>query len=259
MSIRSMLVIFCLPVLLFVTAIAGAQDDNPEVMLDPPDSPEKVVAGPEYDVVELTCPLDGKKVSGKQVKSFISAGTDRDFCEIGAGQSLYGLWITCCDDGYCGYIEDFSNVNLKSSVREKIKKEILPNFNMKDLPPWEKYYITAKIYEWRGKSQLVIANTYLRATYTMRGLPGEPQIRKREKELRALAIEHFIKAERAGLVPLVQVPNMKYLIGELYRRNEKFKKAIGYFDDSLKIKNRPDWLEKWVLKQKALALAEYPF
>ena len=207
--------------------------------------------------IELICPMDGNRVKGYEIKAFASSGTDRDFCQLHAGRSLYDLWITCCpDSGYCGYKDDFG-IALSPDIRQKIQTLIKPNYDLDNLGPWDRYEITAQIYQWRSKPEIDIANAYLRGTYTFRAKAIGPEMRAKEKQMRQLAIGFFRKVEKKGQFELKEMSTAKYLIGELYRRNEKYNKAVRYFEDSLKIKNRPDWLEKWVIQQMAKANAEY--
>ena len=226
----------------------AVQEQNAE----PPEGQELLV-----EEVDLTCPMDGTKVKGYKIKAFVSTGTDRDFCQLYAGRSLYDIWITCCPNtGYCGYIEDF-NITLPPDVKEKILKEITPNYNLKKIAPWDRYKIAAQIYKWRGKPEIDIGNTYLRGTYTFRYLPIGPERREKEKKLRAMAIKYLRKADKKGQFKLEEMSSGKYLIGELYRRNEKYGSAIKYFRNALKIKNQPEWLEKWANEQMAKAFADY--
>ena len=102
-----------------------------------------------------------------------------------------------------------------------------------------------------------IGNTYLRGTYTMRNLPLGPELRKKEKKMRAQAIKYLKRAQKKGQFTIEELPRAMYLIGELYRRNERFRTAIKYYENALKIKNRPLWLEEWINEQMAKAYAEY--
>ena len=248
-----LVVIACL-ILCLLAVPAIAQQAFPSAPVDKPDAQAPASAVEE---IEMTCPVDGGKVKGYRIKAFASAGTQRDFCQSYAGRSLYDIWVACSPtSGYCGYEQDFT-VSLRAHVKQKVLSEIKPNFDLNNLAPWDKYRITAKIYEWRGKPEIDIANSYLRATYTMRNLPLGPALRQKEQDLRAQAIIYFRKAEKKGQFSLREIATAKYLIGELYRRNEKFGKAVTYFENALKIKNRPDWLDLWANQQMAKALADY--
>lgn len=236
---------------MFPVSLSFAADDPTEEEI------QKAIEQQVIEEVELTCPVDGGKVKGYKIKSFYSAGTDRDFYQIHAGQALYDLWIACSEtSGYCGYIEDF-DASITPDVKAKIAEEIKPAYNLKKLGPWNKYEIAARIYIWRHKPETEIANLYLRGTYTLRNYPAGPALREKERELRKKAIKYLRKAESKGQFPIQELAQAKYLIGELYRRNEKFGKAIKYYNNALKLKNRPDWLETWTHEQLAKAYAEY--
>lgn len=220
------------------------------------DDINNVIKSSVYEEIELTCPIDGSKVKGYEIKAFYTAGTDKDFCQLYAGQNLYDLWVVCSSNGFCGYNDDFGKP-LSAEIKGMIKEQIKPYYDFSNISPWDKYAIAAKIKVWKKSPEKEIANTYLRGTYTLRSLRLGPNERVKEKILRANAIKYFQKAEKLGQVPYGEISNMKYLIGELYRRNEKYKKAVKYFENALKIKNRPEWVDKWAQEQMSKAYAEY--
>lgn len=253
--------------LLLVIGAALAQEADPEATpaeetpeaepLLPPAAPE-TRQKPIANQIELTCPIDGEKVVGWEIVAFATIGVDTDFCYLGASQSYYQKLISTCPScGYTGYREDFPPhlTKLPEKVVEKIKKKIPKMFDLSKLEPWERYAILAQVYIWRGMPEKEIGNAYLRATYTMRSLTlGRFELR-REHELRALAIKYLGKAARKAQFELSAVSQVKYLIGELYRRNGLFKKAIRNFEDAAKIRNRPEWLDELIIRQTARANA----
>lgn len=258
---RLLPVFIILLTLLLFTGVVYSQTGNEATPVEKSTTPaeEKQQENPIVaDEIELICPVDGSKVKGYEIKSFFTTGTDRDLCQLHAGNSLYSLWVNCSQNGYCGYKEDFG-ITLSPKIKKMIIERIKPNFNPDEIGPWDKYEITAKIYELRGKPEVDIANAYLRGTYAMRNVPMGPGLRIKEKYLREMAIKYFRKAETKGQFKLKDLAAGKYLIGELYRRNEKYSKAIRYFEDSLKLKNRPDWLDNWANEQMAKAIAEYSY
>ncbi len=257
--------VFCAVAFLSPGAFADEDEDksgrekNSDAAVTPPPSKEdikSVIKSDIYEEIELIDPIDGAKVKGYKIKSFYSAGVDSDFCQLYAGQNLYDLWISCSKTtGFCGYPDDFKG-SLTPDVKEKIATDIKSSFDFDHIPPWDKYWIVGRIYELRKVAEKDIGNTFLRATYTMRGLPLGPEQRRKEQVLRGLAIKYFRKAETKGQFELGEISNAKYLIGELYRRNEKFKDAIKYLEDSMKIKNRPGWIDKWANKALLKCYAE---
>jgi len=246
--------------LLVLAAIAGlvwAQEPTPAPTPAPETPPPEKPALAKK--IQLLSPIDGGPVEGWEIDQIITRGVDTDFCYLNASDSYYQKLIaTDPRTGYTGYPGDFLP-NLKqplpADVIEKVRKKIPKQFDLQKLEPWDRYAIMAQIYIWRKMPEKEIANAYLRATYTMRGLELGESERKRERELRAEAIDYLIEAEEKAQFPLSEAPQVKYLIGELYRRNGKFSKAIRYFEDAVKMKNRPEWLEEMILRQKAHAYA----
>lgn len=209
--------------------------------------------------VELISPVDQQPLTAEVVEAFQTSGVDPDFCYIGASESYYQkLIVTDPRSGYTGYVDDFFpelKKPLSAEVLKKIKRDLPKRFDLTKLEPWDRYEIMARIYIWRGLSNAQIANAYLRATYTMRGLALGEKERKREIKLRKQAIKYFKLAMANTEFKLAELPQLKYLIGELHRRNGKFSKAIGFFDDAGKMKNRPEWLDEMLIRQKARAFA----
>jgi len=253
---RQWLVIFFL--LVVNLSFAWAQDEAPTApgtTPAPPATGEKAPAQP----VELISPVDGGPVQGWRIEAFSTGGVDTDFCYLNASASYYQRLIaTDPRTGYTGYPEDFApNLRepLSAKVIARIKKELPKKYDLALLEPWDRYEILAQIYIWRGMPAKDIANAYLRATYTMRGLELSEDQRDRENELRREAIRHLERAMDDAQFTLPEIPQVKYLIGELYRRSGDFKKALRYFKDAGKLKNRPEWLDEWIIRQTARAHA----
>ncbi len=256
-----------LPLLLLIlfVAFAWAQDlppaeatPAPETTPAPEGMPAPPQAKPAAEQLEVVCPITGEKTAAWEITAFFSTGVDTDFCYIGASETYYQKMIsTCASTGYTGYREDFPPEldNLPPKVVKNIKKKLPKMFNLEKIEPWDRYAILAQIYIWRGKKNKDIANAYLRATYTMRGLALGAEERKEEIYLREQAIHYLDRAARKAEFPLPELPQVKYLLGELNRRNGHFRKAIGHFDDVGKMKNRPEWIDEMVIRQKAKALA----
>jgi len=243
--------------LLLLIGLAFAADETPA-----PAAPAPAEPAPQStpaQAVELICPIDHQPISGWHIEAFATSGVDSDFCYLNASESYYQKLIaTCPNDGYTGYEDDFLPLlknPLPAKVVEKIKVKLPKEFDLKKLEPWDRYAILAQIYIWRGLPEKEIANAYLRATYTMRGLALGRNEKKMEKELRGQAIDYMEEAAAKAQFPLPDVPQVKYLIGDLYRRNGKFSKALRLYDDAAKMKNRPEWLDEMILRQKARAYA----
>jgi tetratricopeptide (TPR) repeat protein len=255
---KPIFLLVCLSLLWMVNA--WAQDDaaepTPEASPAPPPV-EKIQ--PPAEKVALVSPLDNGPVEGWRIEAFSTLGVDSDFCYLNASESYYQKLIaTDPRTGYTGYPDDFLP-NLKQplplKVVEKIKKKIPKMFDLKKLEPWDRYEILARIYIWRGMPEKDIGNAYLRATYTMRGLYYGEAERERERDLRKQAIKYLDRALEKAQFPLSESSQVKYLIGDLYRRNGKFGAAISNFEDAAKMKNKPEWLDEMIIRQKARAYA----
>ncbi len=260
----------CVLILVASLAIAGAWAWAQTPAPTPP--PEETPAAPAEgapaapgagqrsiaEKIELTCPVCGAKTEGWKITAFVTAGVDTDFCQLGASETYYQrLVATCPNCGYSGYLDDYppSLTSLPTKVLDRIRKKLPREYDIHLLEPWDRYAILAEIYIWRDKPAVDIANAYLRATYTMRGLSYGRFDRRQERELRSLAIKYLVKAQEQAAFQLGEAAQVKYLIGELYRRNGEFRRAIRYFEDAQKIRNRPEWLDEMIIRQTAKANA----
>jgi tetratricopeptide (TPR) repeat protein len=248
---------------LLAATLAWAQEATP-----PPDAtpaPEAKPAEPPpaeqlAKKLQLISPMDNLPVDGWKVETIVTRGVDTDFCYLNASDSYYQKLIaTDPRSGYTGYPEDFYPAlksPLSPDVVEKVKKKLPKLFPPPArMEPWDRYEIVAQIYIWRKMPEKEIGNAYLRATYTMRGLALGADERQREHDLRDKAIDYLREAETKAQFSLAESPQVKYLIGDLYRRNGEFKKAIRFFEDAGKLKNRPDWLDEMIVRQRARAYA----
>ncbi len=116
------------------------------------------------------------------------------------------------------------------------------------------FEFAAKIYIWERRDYSKIAQIYLFGSYYLKfrsDLKDKKFVDLRER-YQALAGEYFIKALEANEIKEKDRGAIKYLIGELYRRQGEFEKAIVWYDRALKEDN-PEKLRNIIHEQKEMA------
>jgi len=204
---------------------------------------------------DLICPVCGNHVVGYKVGAYNTTGTDRDFCQRGATPTFYRLLVSTCPKcGYTAYADDF---RIKMTDQQKSKIRVISSKFLKkeDVADWDRYDIVAEIMKIRNAKDYDIANAYLRGTYTMRDLPEKNRkLLRIERNLRAKAIRRLLIAVDKASFSVPEQAQIKYLIGELYRRNGRFSAALRHFQYAKAFKIVPLWLKPWIEEQNQKAL-----
>ncbi len=236
------------------------------------------VFGRTTDSEDVECPIDGTKVTFTFPMSYSVFGSKKDFQKFGAIGTLYEEIVSSCPVcHYSGTKDDFHRV-----FDEKTKKElqeVLKPFKDVEINDVTEHEIAIKIYEYLNKrltnivksplftitsgnlkstdffnkeSNLNIADLYLISSYLLR--KDKEKIEKR-KETQKNAIIYFTKAIENGEIENIKaIYNIKYLIGDLYRRIGDFDNAIKYYDEVLKNNDVEQNLKELITEQKELAL-----
>jgi uncharacterized protein (DUF2225 family) len=176
---------------------------------------------------ELKCPCCAASFQTQVLMSTNYVGTYTDFRRRTSGFEPSQFTVHSCPKcGFSGPDAWFKQA-LPENIRKFVNENLTPLTKDEQTPPWRKFEYAAQIARWKSSAPDEIADLYLRAAYVC-AADGYPE---EEKFNRAQAIEFFRRSIEAGRIPAEQVPNVTYLIGELYRR-------IGLADDS------ETWLEK---------------
>lgn len=196
--------------------------------------------------IALTCPACGTEFSSTSWMSTNIFGKKTDFQPITAGFSPLSLYIhTCTECGFTGNDGEFEEGHdVASDLAQKIRTELGPLVRDGRPDAATRYEFAARIAEWRGDDEETIANAYLFAAWCSVD-EGETES---ESRYRLSAIEHFKKAlDVEGLLAIDRVPEVVYLIGELYRRVGEVKLAREWF-------NRV--IDQWGDSEDALAIVK---
>jgi uncharacterized protein (DUF2225 family) len=177
-------------------------------------------------------------------------GSYRDFERRGFVGSHYSILVHACPGcGYAAHVDDF-----KRTVKEETKKKVRTELKLKVPGKWDdaaECEAAAIICAWEGGENGKIADIYLNASYLLRGAKGTED--ERRKRFQQSAADYFIKGLKAGEFEGDQRAAVKYLVGEMFRRQGKFEQAVAWYDEALRDPKAADWLEKIGPEQRQMA------
>lgn len=187
---------------------------------------------------EATCPICENDVTIRMLTSTNTfGGRDTDFRSHPVGfDPLYIVVSECPSCGYSDYAQGFTKPReLSDDVKEQIREAIDP-------PPAEERRRTSRVYatgaeiaKIRGANATEIADWYLKAAWCSED-EGD---RDAEINYRRLAIEYFQRGLQDETIEGQAVPNITYLIGELYRRVGDEESAHEWFNTIINMED-PD-------------------
>ncbi len=205
------------------------------------------------DPQKVKCPIDKTTVEFCVTMSMTTFGTYYDFQEQGAVGNHYEELINSCPKcHYSGYLSDFK-VEYSKESKEEIKF-FLSKYNSVEIDNSKECQIAGEIKEFLKGTNDEISNCYLLGSYLVRLDTTKTKFRK---ELQRETISYLKKAiECNEYKDSTVLANIKYLIGEMYRRTSEFENAIIYYDLAIKDENKEDWVKEVAMKQKELAIKE---
>lgn len=164
-----------------------------------------------------------------------------DLYQRAAGeQPLHSEIHTCPHCGYTASSRDFatSTPRVDPRIRQFVKDQLTPLVHKeKSWSASRKYELRAMIEEHIGAPPHVLAHLYLRAAWCC----NDDGLNEEEMRHRRLAIEWFKRALEEGTIEQEIVPQIIYLIGELYRRVGEAEQAGKWFDRTLELAIEPEW------------------
>jgi uncharacterized protein len=184
--------------------------------------------------VEFTCPNCSTAFSSYVLMSTNSfGGQQTDFRKIAAGyQPLQFLIHGCPSCGFSGFGKDFErNEDLlpHSSFPQELSKlinERLRPLAPEERTPWRKFEHAAQISIWMDKPSEETAQLFLMAAHAC----ADEGASEEDAYNRAQAIEFFRKALDKGEIRPEHVPQVTYLVGELYRRIDLIDEATKWLE-----------------------------
>ncbi len=225
------------------------------------------VIGPLVRDEIVRCPLCGKPVKVRRLlRPWPSWNFDSDLRPHSKKRyrQVHRLW-TCRHCGYSSYWKDFFKPFEKKRVLEALKplRKTWRDYN--SIPPEYRFQTAAAVYWARRKDAKFFAQFFLRALWSMR----EENRPKQLSIFRSRAISAIKIALQKNLFSQSERPKYLFLLGELYRQEKKFSKAIFYLEKALfalkslknspksKIKELKSYIEQ--VRERALKGESAPF
>lgn len=154
-------------------------------------------------------------------------GRTTDFHTRAAGfDPLYFVVSSCTQCGYTDYSETIiKGEAVPDDIRAHINAELRPIAQAGKVSKPEQYAFMARIFEWKGKPALEIADSYLKAAWLAADGGGGDEKAYRQK---AIAwYQKVLDTPDDRINPLV----LMYLVGELSRRIGDTATATRWFDE----------------------------
>lgn len=188
---------------------------------------------------EMTCPMCGTRLSGREVGGGFATGQDSDLLVRMQGKHTIQVEIhTCQSCRFSGYVRDFA-INSVPELGERFRREVSPKLkggprgHLSSTPlPDVQYYWSYLSAAFLKRAPLKLGFRLLRAYWCLRlaptsRLPARERQRRKEKYLNG-CIAYFRQSLRGN-----RNPNFYYLLGELNRRHGDFEAAITYLEKFL--------------------------
>jgi uncharacterized protein (DUF2225 family) len=177
--------------------------------------------------IKLDCPCCGRRFESDGLASMNQSGTATDFRPVTIGSSPLPFYIHACSKcGYAGFERDFETIRISDHVKRMIEERLTPSVDDEGPFAGRRYEHAAWIKTWQGEPKSQIAHLYHMAAWCC-----VDDDRPREEEYyRRRAVENYEAAMGEGSISGDQIPEITYLIGELYRRIGEGENASRWFD-----------------------------
>jgi uncharacterized protein (DUF2225 family) len=184
----------------------------------------------EMEPIELTCPNCSTEFNSETLMSTNSfGGIQTDFRKLANGyQPRQFLIHRCPSCGFSGFDKDFKPIrgSLSTSVSKLVKEQLTPSMRGARPTTWRKFEYAARISIRMNKPAAETASHFLMAAYSC----ADEGASQEEIYYRTRAIEFFGKALDGGDVAIEHMPQITYLVGELYRRIGRQTEAAEWFE-----------------------------
>ena len=189
--------------------------------------------------MKLTCACCTTAFETRVLTNANYVGTYTDFRRRTAGPEPSQFTVHSCPG--CGFSgpEDWFARKLPDAVRKLVRENLSPLSPDARTSLWRKFEYAARIANWKADPFDVLAELHLSAAYVC-AANGRTE---EEGTHRVQAIVFFRRSIDTGVIAAQHLPNVTYLVGELYRR-------IGLTDEA------NIWLERAeVLAREGMDLA----
>ena len=171
--------------------------------------------------MKLTCACCTTAFETRVLTSANYVGTYTDFRRRTVGSEPSQFTVHSCPK--CGFSgpEGWFEGKLPEAVRKLVRENLSPLSQDERASHWRKFEYAARIANWKADPLDAIAELHLSAAYVC-AANGRTE---EEGVHRVQAIVFFRRSIDTGVIAAKHLPNVTYLVGELYRR-------IGLADDA---------------------------
>jgi uncharacterized protein len=171
--------------------------------------------------MKLTCACCTTAFETRVLASANYVGTYTDFRRLTRGFEPSQFTVHSCPG--CGFSgpEGWFEEKLPEAVRRLVRENLSPLSKDARTSIWRKFEHAARIASWKADPLDAIADLHLTAAYVC-AANGRTE---EERVHRVQAIVFFRRSIDTGVIAAEHIPNVTYLVGELYRR-------IGLADDA---------------------------
>lgn len=204
-------------------------------------------SGPE----ELTCPVDGTKLTVNVTMSYTTFGQLRDFAMQGAIGDLYESFVHCCPKcRFAGYQDEFDKP-VTAATKAWQLEQAKQKWASRKLGAADECEAAADRYAFEQRPAAELAQLYLVGSYVLRGEKGG--LAKQRQSYQKRAALYLMAALAADKIKADERGGSTYLAAELHRRSESFAVALTLYDAALKEPGNPAGLVTWINEQRTLA------
>ncbi len=150
----------------------------------------------------------------------------------------------------CGFTDYFHSQILTDEQKARIRSflnQYLKDKEITELAYYEKYELTAKVYELLAIEAYTIAKSYLKASW----IADDKKIPHLREKYRKQALTYFeISLDVNNFIDEEEKNKCKYLIGELNRKLKNYEKSIKWFNE---IQVEENWFQELLDQQEQKA------
>jgi uncharacterized protein len=168
--------------------------------------------------IKVGCPNCRRKFETYVPISMSVFNVHTDFCPDTLGRPVH----SCIHCGFAGSQQRFKR-KVSAKVRELVAAHLKPIKWGSKSSWWRRFEHAARIAEWESRPPEEIANLYLGAAYECAS--NSAASARTEAAYRKKAVRFFQKSLDANEISSENVPNVTYLVGELYRRVGELEEA----------------------------------
>lgn len=196
-----------------------------------------LAAAAAVNEIEVTCPLDGTKFKSPVNLTGARIGMRLDLRPIGFMDVPPRIPV-CPNNHFVVYKKEFTDAE-----KERLRKLVLSPEYQDLAKDNSSYFLLARIFEYMGETDWIIANVYLQASWQVESRP------EKEKQYLDLSLQHIKKLLSAGNKEVDRTwVTAQMLAGEMERRLGRFEEAKVRFVELSKLSGFKQGINSVIIK-----------